>query len=469
MSSDLIYHREPTLARISTVWSGLVWTLLILGTVGMALFWLALGGLAYLFVQSGFITYLRGNAVRVGPEQLPALHERMVNACDRLGMDTPPETYVLASQGFLNALAMRFLRRDYVVLYSDLIDALEERPDALDFYVGHELGHLKRGHVRRATFLAPSRILPLVGAAYARAREYTCDLHGLACCDDPKDAAYALAVLAAGERSWREINLVQYAKQADDATGFWASFHELTSDYPFLAKRMKQVISAARGRELHFPKRHPMAYPVAFLVPSVGAGGAGAGLMSTMAVVAVVGILAAIAIPNFQAYQARAQAEEVGLVRAQVQAAASSYIHETGYLPDDVTSLGLPVDFSDPRIAGIEIGEQSIRIQLQASLVPTFGGETVVLTPYVEDGELRWDCSGDWKAFLHEGLCGEVAEVAASAAAQANPNEVSVDERTCSSAFRESAEYAAFSEDLQSRLRDACNEWKLQAFEQELR
>ena len=72
-----------------------------------------------------------------------------------------------------------------------ILDSLAERPGALDFYLGHEIGHIKCGHVGRSAFLMPARMLPLIGAADSRAREYTCDLHGLACCDDPKDADFA--------------------------------------------------------------------------------------------------------------------------------------------------------------------------------------------------------------------------------------------------------------------------------------
>ena len=44
--------------------------------------------------------------------------------------------------------------------------------------------------------------LPLIGAAYSRAREYTCDLHGLACCPNPEHAARAIAAISAGGKRW---------------------------------------------------------------------------------------------------------------------------------------------------------------------------------------------------------------------------------------------------------------------------
>lgn len=62
----------------------------------------------------------------------------------------------------MNALATRFLRRHYVILFSDIINTLETNSGGLSFYIGHELGHIKRRHIARAFFLSP---------AYARARE----------------------------------------------------------------------------------------------------------------------------------------------------------------------------------------------------------------------------------------------------------------------------------------------------------
>ena len=43
-------------------------------------------------------------------------------------------------------------------------------------------------------------MFPLISPAYARAREYTCDLHGLACCEDARDAGEIEAVVSADAR-----------------------------------------------------------------------------------------------------------------------------------------------------------------------------------------------------------------------------------------------------------------------------
>jgi Zn-dependent protease with chaperone function/Tfp pilus assembly major pilin PilA len=474
MSASLVYPKEPTLGRIAWLFSAAVWTLLVVGTLGLSVPFLLMGFVGYLFVQSAFIARLKGAAVRVGPDQLPELHQQLTECCDRLGMATVPETYVMNADGMLNALACRFLRRYYVVLFSDIVDAFSDRPAALDFYLGHELGHIQRGHVRRMGFLAPARMLPLLGTAYARAREYTCDLHGLACCDDAKDAAFALVVLAAGERSWSQINLNRFAAQSQETGGFWMSYHELTGEYPWLTKRMKHLMSVAAGQQPSFPSRHPMAWLVAFFTPPVAGGNAG-GMGSVMAMVAVIGIIAAIAIPNFLRFQLKSKVSAVAKARTQIEAATTGYIERTGYLPDTLADTGLSDPFVTGQIAGVSIGESGLAMTLTPDLAKGVGGDTVTLTPYLDEGAVRWRCDGNLDPTFLEQACttrgsgedGSSAEAAAGGGAASSTAEgrLQVGEATCSSSFRESARYAQLGPELQARLREACNAWKLEQFE----
>jgi Zn-dependent protease with chaperone function len=67
--------------------------------------------------------------------------------------------------------------------------------------------------------------LALLGAAYSRARESTCDLHGLACSTSPAAAARSLSALSAGSDGWKDLNLVAYQERLKNTSGFWMSFH----------------------------------------------------------------------------------------------------------------------------------------------------------------------------------------------------------------------------------------------------
>src|SRR5687768_17384340 len=210
---NLVYKHEQSLYVISMGIGIIVWIALVLGTMGAALLYVLLFLLIYLFAQSGFISHLRGNAVELGERQFPDLYGQYREACQKLGMNEIPTAYLMMSDGVLNALATRFLRRQYVVLYSSVVEALKSRPEALRFYFGHELAHIKRGHLTLNWLRWPASILPLLGAGYRRAQEYTCDLHGLAASASRDDAMAGLGVLASGGEKLAQLDMTTFIEQ----------------------------------------------------------------------------------------------------------------------------------------------------------------------------------------------------------------------------------------------------------------
>ena len=153
----------------------------VIGTIGIALIYVLFAFIFYSFVQSAFISALKGNGVKVTPSQYPDLHKSLVECCRRIGMEQPPELYLLRTD-FFNALATKFLGRNFIVLFTDVVDALADEPGAIDFYIGHELGHIHRKHLKWAPVFFPALLLPVLGAAYRRSQEYTCDRYGAARC-----------------------------------------------------------------------------------------------------------------------------------------------------------------------------------------------------------------------------------------------------------------------------------------------
>jgi Zn-dependent protease with chaperone function len=195
-------------------------------------------GLAFLFAQAIFIAHLRGNAVRLGPEQLPDLYHRVQEIAARLGMKSAPVAYVLQEGGALNALATRFLRSDFIVLYSDLIDACGSNTEARDFIVAHELGHLKAGHLNARWFLMPGLVFPFLGTAYSRACEYTSDRYGLASARDPERALDGLTILAAGAKHGPLLNRRALVAQRSDLNTVWMKIGQWLSTHPTIAHRL---------------------------------------------------------------------------------------------------------------------------------------------------------------------------------------------------------------------------------------
>ncbi|WLI89373.1 M48 family metallopeptidase [Massilia sp. R2A-15] len=299
---DLIYKNEKVLFVIMLTLSCVVWLGVILGTLGGALIWALVIFVMYCFAQSALISYIKGTAVQITEKQFPDLYRRIDACCDKLEHIERPQAYLMQMGGALNAFATRFLGRDFLVLYSDVVDALHEIPDALNFYIGHEIGHIKRKHLLWSTVLIPASLMPLIGAAYSRAREYTCDRHGLAACDRPESAQAGIAALAAGGKRGATMCIQAYSEQSLHTDGFWMSFHELVADYPWLVKRMGAVRALAQGQEVKQPRRHPLAVLLAFFTPRI----AGAGAAGPIVMVAIIAMSAAVLVPAYQQYKVRA-------------------------------------------------------------------------------------------------------------------------------------------------------------------
>jgi len=375
---QLVYPRERTLGAITLVLGVLVWLALVVGTFGVALIFLAVGFLLYLFAQSALIAHIKGNGVELSQAQMPDLYDQFRDCCARLNIQKPPRAYIINGNGGLNAFATKFLGHQYVVLMSDVVDAMAKHADGVRFYIGHELGHLRMKHLSGQLFRWPVLWLPLLGAAYSRARESTCDRHGLACSTSGESAARALAALSSGSRRWQQLDIAAYRNQTREASGFWMSFHELIAGYPWLTKRAARVI--APGETL--PRRNPFAYLLAVFVPFAGRLGAGFGFVILVYIVAV---LAAVAIPAYQDYVVRAKAS---IAMAQTEAAREAlgdYYEQNEEIPESLEALGLVSSLPDGSQLMLDPDSMVLTVVLDV-------GELVFEPSVDDDGEIVWAC-----------------------------------------------------------------------------
>lgn len=207
----------------------------------------ALGGLGILIsltitvvVLHGLsIGHMRANGIRVSKTQFPEVHRLAEHLASRMELVPAPTIYVIQAGGTLNAFATRFFGRNFVVIYSNVLElAYQKGEAALAFVICHELAHLKRKHLTRRWLTYPSLFIPFLGAAYSRACEYTCDRFGAHF--RPDGARDGLLVLAAGTGLYRQINVQEFIRQTEEH-GFWESYSEVTSSHPHLPNRIKAL------------------------------------------------------------------------------------------------------------------------------------------------------------------------------------------------------------------------------------
>lgn len=375
----LVYARERTLGAITLVLGLLAWIALIVGTFGGALIALVLGFVLYLFIQSTLIAHIKGNGVELSEAQFPDLYAQFTACCDRLQIKTRPQAYILNGNGGLNAFATKFLGTQFVVLMSDVVDAMAKHADGVRFYIGHELGHLRMKHLTGHLLRWPVLWLPLLGAAYSRARESTCDRHGLACSRSPEGAVRALAALSAGAERWQDLDVKDYLRQANHSSGFWMSFHELTAGYPWLTKRAARLMDTVA----RMPRRNGLAYLLAMFVPYAGRLGAGFGLLI---LIYIVGVLAAVALPAYHDYTVKAKVDTAIIGSQPARNALGNYYQANQKVPESLEILGIPSQLSDGSRLSLDPSSMVLT-------VITMQGE-LILTPTADaQGRIVWGCS----------------------------------------------------------------------------
>jgi Zn-dependent protease with chaperone function len=241
-------ERWPTeipLQAVAVLASLVLWLLATISIVG--LIYALLLGVFFFVAHLAFVAHVRGSGVRIGPDQFPELHESIERIARSIGLARAPEAYVLQAGGALNALATRFIGANMLVLFSDLLDACEGDPAARDMIIGHELGHLRAGHLRFLWLILPAWLVPFLGSGLSRAREYTADRYGFAVVDDPAAARVGLMILAAGGPHGRRVKHEPFLRQREVLNTGWMTLGEWFASHPPLAKRLAAVEPAAPG------------------------------------------------------------------------------------------------------------------------------------------------------------------------------------------------------------------------------
>ena len=329
----LTLPKERNYFAVALLFSIFAWLILAITIIG--LFYAVVIG-PFVWLGNGLmVAALRSEAVRVSERQMPDLDATFHEVCARLGVRQPPELYVIQAGGALNAFATKHAGRNFVVVYSDMLEAFGPSSAEIRFILGHEIGHICSNHILKNLALLPALLMPLLGPAYSRACESSCDRHGAAASGDIGGSLRAMLTLAGGKETGRKLDPAAFADQYPQERGFFVSWHELTSGYPTLSKRTSDLRALHDPLLAVAPARNPFAYLFAMITP----GGRLGGGANAIVFIFVIGLLAAMAIPAFQKVRQMSELKMCLNNLRQLSAAATQYAFEKGHVPRDMADL----------------------------------------------------------------------------------------------------------------------------------
>ena len=123
-AKELRTRSERNLYIVCLIVSFIIWLVIVVTIVG-ALYALFIG--FFIFAAHALvIAYIKGNAVKLSEHQLPAIYQKVVDDAQKLGLKTVPEAYVMQAGEMMNAFATKFFSRNFVVVYTDLLEACDE-------------------------------------------------------------------------------------------------------------------------------------------------------------------------------------------------------------------------------------------------------------------------------------------------------------------------------------------------------
>ncbi len=185
--------------------------------------------LAFLGGERGVNLLFQGNAVRLGPSQLPKVWAIHQEVCATFDWHETPELFVTQTPVF-NAGAYG-IDRPFIVLHTPALEILDE--SEVRALLAHEMGHVVSGHVHYRTiaaillkvslsafpFLTGMALLPIRLALleWARKSELSCDRAGLLGCQDVLASHRLFLKLAGGGRGEAfdgELRVEPYLAQA---------------------------------------------------------------------------------------------------------------------------------------------------------------------------------------------------------------------------------------------------------------
>lgn len=211
---------------------------IVLITYGIALILFLFSPLINWSLRRKALALIHGSGLKVTSDQFPEIHECVQVFSERLGLDNAPDTYIVEAS-VLNAAAVKYGKRDVILLTDDLIDgcAASRDPRTLAFVIGHELGYIALGHTKTVrNFLARSY------KKLSRLDEYSVDRIAYQLVGKRATAVYGILLLTVGPRLLPYVNLQEVRRQIDEVeSNRYSRKAERDLTHPLLLHRIGHV------------------------------------------------------------------------------------------------------------------------------------------------------------------------------------------------------------------------------------
>jgi Zn-dependent protease with chaperone function len=219
-------------------------------------------------IETRYRQMLLGDAVRLGPDQVPDVWAAQVRAASML--DIEPVPLWVTQQPLVNAMTFG-MRSPVVVVFSALVADYDA--DEVESVLAHELGHVLSDHVTYSTTLVllsqllqgvfsevplaglPVRGLYLALLEWSRAAELTCDRAAALAVDDPMVVCRMLMRMAGGALPGMSVDaFIRQATEYTDEEDLFARrarfASELGRTHPAAVRRVRELVTWVQSGEL---------------------------------------------------------------------------------------------------------------------------------------------------------------------------------------------------------------------------
>lgn len=219
------------------------------------------------FASKPFRIQLTGSNIKITSSNFPEIYEIVTEVCDTLGVDNIPDVY-LSPNWWINAYTVGSNTEHLVCIESGSLEMLTR--DELLYIIGHEIGHIKSGHVLYHTM---GQYLPALGEIigtltfgigsvvskgidlalyrWVRMSELTADRAGLLACQD-LEVAMRVNMKMAGipKTHYDRINTAEFIKQAKEFEAYDFNsidsiikiLHILNQTHPWTVMRAAELL-----------------------------------------------------------------------------------------------------------------------------------------------------------------------------------------------------------------------------------